>query len=274
MPELPEIETICQALKPKILNLQILKVSKLTEYNLRKPIPPNIVQKIVNCKVIDIKRRAKYICIYLSNGLVILLHLGMSGKLLFKDNNYIYQKHDHLAIFFENNQQLVYNDPRRFGLITLLETKELDQSEFFKNLAVEPLGEDFSLNYFVSILSKKKQPIKLFIMDNMNLVGVGNIYASESLFLSKILPTRAASSLSLEEASLLREKIIEVLKLAIKQGGSSIKDYSSVGGENGYFQNFFKVYGREGKACEICKNPIAKIKQGGRASFFCHKCQK
>jgi len=272
MPELPEVEVICQALKARVLNKVILKPLRLTDFDLRQPISKNIVEKLTNAKIIEIARRAKYIQIFLDNASILLIHLGMSGKLLIKERDYIYQKHDHLALQLEDGQQLVYNDPRRFGLISLIANDQ--QSPLFKNLGIEPLTPEFTTQYLAKLLEKKKQPIKLFLMDNINIVGVGNIYASESLFLSGILPNKMALSLSELEVNLLHNKIIEVLEAAIKQGGSSLKDYASIGGEKGYFQHLFKVYGREGKHCFVCNSIIAKIKQGGRASFYCPTCQK
>lgn len=274
MPELPEIETICQALKPKILNQIIIEAIRITNLKLRQEIPADIEQSLHNRTIVKISRIAKYISIYLDNNLVIIMHLGMSGKVLIKPESYIYKKHDHFSIKFKNGQQLVYNDPRRFGLITLCKEDELSSCSLLKHLGVEPLGPDFTVEYLSNILAKKKQPIKLTIMDNQNIVGVGNIYALESLFLSNILPTRPSYSINKEEVKSLRDNIVDVLNQAISQGGSSIKDYSSVSGENGYFQNSFKVYGRVGKECTSCGANINKITQAGRSSFYCSCCQK
>ncbi len=274
MPELPEVETICQGLREKTLKKLIVKVQLITKLNLRQAIPSSIEEKINGCKIVKITRRAKYIQIFLDNSLVVLIHLGMSGKVLIKDQNYVYQKHDHFSIHLNDGQQIVYNDPRRFGLIDLVKIEELADSPLLRHLGIEPLEPEFTPEYLANILRNKKQPIKLTIMDNANIVGVGNIYASESLFLSEILPTRFSASLNINEVILLHQKIIEVLKDAIKQGGSSLKDYASVSGEKGYFQHSFKVYGRENENCSSCNNLIIKIKQAGRASFYCSICQK
>ena len=274
MPELPEIETICKGLKSQILNLEIIKTRRQTNLNLRQEIPKNIDQQLENQKIIDIERRAKYILIHLNNSKTIIIHLGMSGKLLIKDKNYIYQKHDHFILYLNNEQKIIYNDPRRFGLITTSDRNTLNKHPLFINLGIEPLSDTFDTNRLHFILKNKKQSIKSTIMDNTNLVGVGNIYALEALFLSKILPTRKSNSINIKETSSLYENIINVLKQAIKQGGSTIKDYSSISGENGYFQHSFKVYNQEGKECKICNQLILRIKQSGRSSFFCPKCQK
>ena len=274
MPELPEIETICRALKSQILNLDIIQVKKQTNLNLRQEIPHNIEQQLENQKIIDIERRAKYILIHLNNANTLIIHLGMSGKLLIREKDYIYQKHDHFILYLSNKQKIIYNDPRRFGLITISNRDSLNNHPLFINLGIEPLSSSFDANYLHSILKNKKQSIKSTIMNNKNLVGVGNIYALEALFLSKILPTRESNSLSKKEISSLYENIIDVLKQAIKQGGSTIKDYSSISGESGYFQHSFKVYNQEGKQCKICSQLILRTKQSGRSSFFCPKCQE
>ena len=273
MPELPEVETICQGLRDKILNHNITEVHHLTKLKLRQEIPADIAQKIINSKIINVTRRAKYIQIFLSNDLILLIHLGMSGKILLKDKSYLYQKHDHFAFNLSGGQCVVYNDPRRFGLITVALKDELNDHPLIKNLGIEPFDPKFTPDYLEKIL-KRKQPIKLTLMDNRYIVGIGNIYASESLFLSKVSPLRASDSLKHKEILLLHEKIIEVLNFAIMRGGSSLKDYASVSGEKGYFQNSFNVYGRYGEPCKVCNSFIIKIKQGGRASFYCDKCQK
>jgi formamidopyrimidine-DNA glycosylase len=274
MPELPEVETICQGLRTEILNKTITQVYQLTNLKLRQEIPKDIVEKILNKKITQINRRSKYIQIFLDDELVMLIHLGMSGKLLIKNMAYKYAKHDHFAFVVNSQLHVVYNDPRRFGLIDLIEKDKLSHHDLMKNLGVEPLILEFTPKYLQEKLKQKKQPIKSVLMDNHVVVGVGNIYASESLFLSKISPLRAANSLSDKEIKLLHEKIIEVLKDSIEKGGSSLKDYASVSGEKGYFQNSFNVYAREGEDCKTCKNKIIKIKQAGRASFYCAYCQK
>lgn len=274
MPELPEIEIICRGLRSKILNETILEAKRLTNLKLRQAIPLDLECILKNKKIIDISRRAKYINIHLNDSITLIIHLGMSGKLLIKDKSYDYQKHDHFSFDLSNGDVAVYNDPRRFGLITLCDTNDLASHPLFRNLGIEPLSEAFTSSYLEILMHTKKQAVKVAIMDNSNIVGVGNIYASESLFLSKIDPERIAGSLKRREIKSLRDKIVYVLEEAIKRGGSSIKDYASVGGELGYFQNYFNVYGREGKQCTICNDLIEAKKQAGRRSFYCPACQK
>ncbi len=274
MPELPEVETICNRLRNQILNKIVKEAFQITKHlNLRYPISKSIEDSFTNAKLLSISRRSKYIIINFDNGLSLIIHLGMSGKVLLEGDNYVYKKHDHFVLKFNDGVQLIYNDARRFGLIDYVQTQHITNYHRFTNLGAEPLSAEFSLAYFHKILLNKKQPIKLTIMDNQNIVGIGNIYASESLFASKISPLRAACSLNDDEVEMLRDKIIEILKEAIKQGGSSIKDYRNSDGEAGYFQHYFKVYGREKKECIVCEDKIIKVKQAGRASFYCPACQ-
>jgi formamidopyrimidine-DNA glycosylase len=273
MPELPEVETICNELRSHVINKHVKDLNRLTAHNLRRPIPLNI-KAVIGASIVSIVRRAKYIQVSLSNDLVLIMHLGMSGKILLKNFEYIPQKHDHLMIDFNDGQKLIYHDPRRFGLVDLIRQDELTAYSLFKNLGIEPFSKDFTSSYLANLLSGKKKPIKLAIMDNANIVGVGNIYASESLFLAKVSPTRVASSLTGEEVKLLHKNILYILDESIKKGGSTLKDYANVNGEKGYFQNSFKVYGRDKNPCAVCKIPIEKITQGGRSSFYCSSCQK
>lgn len=273
MPELPEVESICVGLRSIAIDKKIIQAKALTNLSLRQEIPQDIVTKVINTKIIKIERRAKYIQLFLDNEIVLIIHLGMSGKLLIKNKDYAYQKHDHFELCLENNLRLIYNDPRRFGLILYAEKSKLENLAIFKNLGLEPLSFDFTSKKLESILHKKKQPIKLALMDNANIVGVGNIYAAESLFLSAISPLRLSSELNRDEISKLHQNIINVLKESIKAGGSTLKDYALVNGEKGYFQNSFYVYGRDKENCKICDNKIIRIIQAGRASFYCATCQ-
>jgi formamidopyrimidine-DNA glycosylase len=273
MPELPEVETICRELGSHVINKSIKDVIRLTKHNLRLAIPNNI-KDIIGATIVKVERRAKYIQIFLSNDLILIMHLGMSGKILLKDFQYIPQKHDHLMIEFQDNGQLIYHDPRRFGLIDLIQNDELSEYSLFRELGIEPFSNEFTSGYLLKLLAGKNKPIKLAIMDNKNIVGVGNIYASESLFLAKVMPARPASSLDESEINLLHENILYILDESIKKGGSTLKDYANISGEKGYFQNSFKVYGRENQPCFICEQPIEKITQGGRSSFYCPSCQK
>ncbi len=272
MPELPEVETIRQSLLNRILNHKIIKVNRITNLKLKQHIPINI-ELIERAIILSVERRSKYLIIKLDNKVNLIIHLGMSGKLLIKDHDYFPQKHDHFSIKLDNNLNLIYNDPRRFGLIDICDEAQMNEYSLFKNLGVEPFSSNFTTDYLINKFKNKKQPIKLTIMDNNILVGVGNIYASESLFLSKIPPLKPANQLLHHEVDLLRKNIITVLNNAIMHGGSSLKDYSNINGEKGYFQNNFYVYGRIGQNCKICCSEIKKLVLGGRSTFYCHNCQ-
>lgn len=274
MPELPEVETICIGLSNNILNKTISKVDLLTGLSLRKPIPENLHQKLVNLKIVNILRRSKYIQIFLEKEIVLLIHLGMSGKLLLKDSNYTLQKHDHLQLILSDQQYLIYNDPRRFGLIELINANALTTHPLLASLGIEPLSKEFSQNKLQEVLAGKKSSIKQTLMNNKFIVGIGNIYASESLYKTAVSPLRASESLNLNEINLLHKNIVEVLNKAISSGGSSLRDYENISGEKGFFQNTFNVYGRNGLDCLKCSTKIVKITQAGRSSFYCPSCQK
>ena len=268
MPELPEIETI----KRGISNLVGNEIHNLIIRNdsLRYKISPTLKNDIVNKIILSIKRRAKYLLLKLTNG-VIIIHLGMSGRLtLLNDKSTPVKKHDHFDIVF-NNQILRYNDPRRFGLI--IYTDNLSNSPLLKNLGPEPLEKNFTPTYLMAKLQNKKSAIKKLIMDNHIVVGVGNIYACESLFLAKISPLRDGNSITANEAKLLVQSIRNILKNAIELGGSTLRDYQTADGSLGYFQNVHKVYAKSGKACDECGTLILEKRLGQRNSFYCPNCQ-
>jgi formamidopyrimidine-DNA glycosylase len=213
--------------------------------------------------------------IELDNSLAIVIHLGMSGKVLISKSNIPDRKHDHARIGLMGNDEieLVYNDPRRFGLISILNMSELSTHRLFKNLGIEPLTDQFDGAYMMKTCRNHHGPIKNIIMKNEILVGVGNIYASESLFLSGINPLKPANKLSIDEYTQLSLAIKQVLVAAINSGGSTLRDYNQLNGESGYFQHMFQVYGRYNKPCYVCATPIEQIKLAGRTSFYCPKCQ-
>lgn len=273
MPELPEVETICRELSLYIVGQEVAKVEKFCE-KLRVQVPSNIESILPGARIKKIFRRAKYIIIELDIGKVIVMHLGMSGKLLLRNAAEHYKKHDHLVITLANDEKLVFNDPRRFGLIDLLETERYLESRYFCDIGVEPLEDALNANYLKIIFQNKKSSIKNLIMNNNILVGVGNIYAAESLFLSKINPTSIGSSLKPSQLDNLIKNIRIVLNKAIQAKGSSLKDYVSLLGKVGNFQDQFFVYNREGEDCKICSEKIKKIRQSGRSTYFCPNCQK
>jgi formamidopyrimidine-DNA glycosylase len=274
MPELPEVETVCRGLAKSILDKKIVNAENLRP-NLRIPFPSNFSAHLKNKTIIGIKRRAKYILITLDDQSVIIAHLGMSGKMVVHDNfQNMRQLHDHAIFQFENGKEVVFNDPRRFGLITFSDTANLANHKLIVNLGVEPLEEGFNDAVLYELLHKKSTPVKLAIMDASLVVGVGNIYACEALFRSKISPLKKSSELTKAQCKALAQNIKDVLNEAIIAGGSTLRDYVQASGDSGYFQHKFKVYGREGEACITCKKEIKRIKQSGRSTFYCENCQK
>ncbi|HNQ91484.1 MAG TPA: bifunctional DNA-formamidopyrimidine glycosylase/DNA-(apurinic or apyrimidinic site) lyase [Alphaproteobacteria bacterium] len=281
MPELPEVETVLSGLKQVFLNRTIVGV-KINTPKLRNKIPLNLAPKLRNAKVIAASRRAKYMKLDLDNDHTLVVHLGMSGVLRTELANAkkTKQTHDHLRLTLDNGTEIVYRDPRRFGVIDLVKTEEVDNSAYFRNLGPEPLSRKFSAAYLQKTFANKTVPIKQAIMDQKIVVGVGNIYASESLFLAKIDPRRVSKTLKISELEQLVSAIKKVLKHAIKEGGSTLRDYRNIGGERGLFQMHFSVYDREGKVCPHCTcnlkktGGIKRIVQGGRSTFYCPQKQR
>lgn len=274
MPELPEVETVKTHITPLLLHKKILSAKNFRP-NLRIDFPENLAQILAGRIVKKISRRAKYIICYLDTQQLLILHLGMSGKIFIKDKkDFTLGKHDHFIMELEGDKIFIFNDVRRFGLLTLIKEEDLQQHKMFKNLGIEPLTEEFNATYLQEKLQGKKQNIKTSIMDQNIVVGVGNIYACEALFLAGISPHKEACLLKKQELKILVEKIKQTLAKAIEKGGSTIKDFQIVNGESGYFQHEFKVYGRENKSCHVCTNTIRNSKLAGRSSFYCAQCQK
>lgn len=279
MPELPEVETVCRGLSAALPG-RTIKGVRQNRADLRIPFPAEL-KNIKDREVTAIARRAKYILMHFSNRQTLILHLGMSGSLVLTEK-YMPEKHDHLILLMENGVHVVLNDPRRFGLVELAATEDLAQHRFFRHLGPEPLDREFTPSYLAQKLKGKKVSIKLAIMDQRIVVGVGNIYAAEALFAAGIDPRRKAGSLKPAEIKKLVAAIRSVLKRAIKAGGSSLRDYVQADGELGYFQHQWAVYGREGQKCKGCICQLAdascnirktggvkRITQGGRSTFYC-----
>lgn len=271
MPELPEVETTKEGIK---LHLEGQTISRICVHNprLRIPVPDRINELCAGKKILAITRRAKYILIQLSQG-HLLIHLGMSGHLRMVELSSIPQKHDHITVALNNNLLLQFYDPRRFGLFLYID-KNPYKHPLLAHLGKEPLSEEFNGHYLFQKGKNKNKPIKSFIMDNKIVVGVGNIYATESLFLAKIHPSTPTKILSEETQLKLAKHIKEVLQQAIACGGTTLKDFYSFDGKPGYFSISLKVYGRKNQPCMQCQHPIASVILGGRNSTFCPKCQK
>jgi len=286
MPELPEIEIVKRSLFKKINGAKIVNV-KINNKNLRYKITDELPKKLINEKILKISRRSKYLIFHFKNKLL-LAHLGMSGKFLiirskdkkmFKTSFYydldILAKHNHIHFILNNGLELIYNDVRRFGFFKLFENIKLKEITYLKKLGPEPFSVLFCIKYVQKFIKNRKKNIKNLLMDQTFVSGLGNIYVNEALFLSKIHPLRQCSNLERKSIKNLIYNIRKVLKIAINQGGSSIRDFKNVYGKSGNFQQFFNVYGQENKNCSriSCKGEIKKISISNRSSFYCNVCQ-
>ena len=287
MPELPEVEIVKRSLLKLANKAKIIGV-KINNKNLRYKISDNFTNQLRNQKILRISRRSKYLIFYFKK-IILLIHLGMTGKLLlvnkkdkkilktsfYYDTN-ILPQHNHLYFILNNGFTLIYNDVRRFGFLKLYNFTKLKKIVFLNKLGFEPFSKKFNRLYFEKYINNKKKNIKNLLMDQRFVSGLGNIYVNEALFMSKIHPSRSCKSLSKFEITNLIFNIKKILKNSISEGGSSIKDFISSGGKSGNFQQFFKVYSKEGKKCSrnSCKGEIKKIFLSNRSSFYCNKCQK
>ena len=270
MPELPEVETAMRGLEARLIGRRFDSVIQ-RRADLRFPLPENLPERLTGCRILSFKRRAKYILIELDNAHRLLLHLGMSGRLLFDGETA--GPHEHLTFGFDDGSTLRYVDPRRFGMLDLVAETELDQHPRLRALGVEPLDRRFDGKALKAILKGRISPIKTAIMNQKLIVGVGNIYACESLFKAEVSPFKEASSLRPAECRRLANEIRNVLGAAIKAGGSSLRDYVQTDGELGYFQHQFEVYGRADLPCPACGQPIKSVLLANRTTFFCQRCQ-
>jgi formamidopyrimidine-DNA glycosylase len=273
MPELAEVETLKCYLAQHVKGEEIAGLIAKRN-NLRYSLNIGILQGRCAGQIVNVTRCAKFLVLELDNSYSIIFHLGMSGRLTVQDSDYVLQKHDHIVIQLKTGKQLVFNDARRFGMIYSCKTSELKKQYFLKNMGQEPLEDGFNAKYLLQKLVSRKAPIKTAIMDNKIVVGIGNIYAAESLFQAKINPLKPANELSQDEAGRLIISIKDTLHKAIKAGGTTLKDFVNGDNKPGYFKQELSVYDRAGKACYICKTLIEKIKQAGRSTYFCANCQK
>lgn len=269
MPELPEVETTKKGLEPFILNSKV-KTVNIHFKTLRWPVPKGVTS-IQGKKAIGLERRAKYLLWHFDHGTVVM-HLGMSGAMRIVSSKEPLQKHDHFEVIFTNGKALRFNDPRRFGAV-LWQSKD-EPLELLDNLGPEPLTNDFNIDYLQQALSKRKGAIKNAIMTNQVVVGVGNIYASEALFLAGIKPTAVANKVSKARLAKLVDAIKLVLAKAIKEGGTTLKDFTQTDGNPGYFAQQLNVYGRDGEDCFKCESIIKRKVIGQRASYYCGNCQR
>ncbi len=276
MPELPEVETICQGIAPHIIGRKVREVH-YSGKALRKLFPENNINSyLIEHEIRDVKRRAKYILVEFDNNNLLVIHLGMTGNLGIFSKDTAPSKHCHVRFLLNDGMELRYTDIRRFGYIQFVGKNEVGTLEetLFSTTGPEPFSDSFTGRYLRDLAKNRSAPVKNFIMTNQVVAGVGNIYANESLFAAGISPIRKVDNISLKRWNRLVQSIRSVLEHAIECGGSTISDYVNADQESGYFQMNFKVYGKEGEACRQCGEPIKKITVGGRASYYCSRCQK
>lgn len=283
MPELPEVETVKRGLTP-VMEGDVIACADVRRSGLRWPFPDRMAERLTGQKINALHRRSKYILADLASGESLLLHLGMSGRMLisgvpqgqFHHELRVPEKHDHVVFDMAKGARVTFNDARRFGMIDLVSTEHTQNHNLLAGLGPEPLGNAFHEDYLASRLKGKKAPIKAALLDQRIVAGLGNIYVAEALYRSGISPKRESGKISVQKISTLVPAIRDVLSEAIEAGGSSLKDFRQADGELGYFQHSFRVYGREGGACLTpgCEGIIHRIVQSGRSSFYCPKCQR
>lgn len=300
MPELPEVENLRLLLAPHLIGKKLFKVD-LKRKDLRFPLPKNFEERLQGTTILQITRRAKYLLFHLDSGQILVVHLGMTGRLLMdsvkeKEETSQYRnilgqyhftegrhvQHDHVIFYTENGKTITYNDTRRFGFMVLIEAKLIDRHPLMKILGVEPLSEDFNNRYLVQLAKGRKADLKSFLMNQRNVAGLGNIYVCEALFRAGLSPKRISRTLVDRDGNLkknarsLVSAVQDVLKEAVEAGGSTLRDFLKPDGTRGAFQTKHLVYDREGQPClhSPCKGVVRRIWQNGRSTFYCAHCQR
>ena len=276
MPELPEVETVRRGLSRRFCGRKIVSVTqRLTK--LRIPLPRDFADRLVGRRIANIERRAKYLLVHLDDGTVVIVHLGMSGRLTIRESPATASgPHDHVVIHADDGATVCFNDARRFGLLTLARIDKLGRHPLLVHLGPEPLDDGFCADALARSLAGKRTPVKTALLDQRVVAGLGNIYVCESLYQAGISPRRLARSVLGTRARRLAGSIRNVLMAAIAAGGSSLRDYLQADGELGYFQRQFSVYGREGRPCPRCScfSGVRRIVQSGRSTFYCPRFQR
>ncbi|AXI48662.1 DNA-formamidopyrimidine glycosylase [Sulfitobacter sp. SK012] len=283
MPELPEVETVRRGLAP-VMEGVVIERADVNRPDLRWPFPTNMAERLSGQKVELLRRRSKYLLADLSSGETLLVHLGMSGRMLVSGDplgRFVHEhppaeKHDHVVFHMQNGTRITFNDPRRFGAMDLMATEAGATHKLLAVLGPEPLGNDFHEKHLIDALKGRNMPIKSALLDQRIVAGLGNIYVCEALFRAGISPARKAGQISAQRIGALVPIIRDVLSAAIEAGGSSLRDFRQADGELGYFQHSFDVYGRENEPCRTvgCTAHISRMVQSGRSSFYCASCQR
>jgi formamidopyrimidine-DNA glycosylase len=283
MPELPEVETVRMGLLP-VMEGGVIARAQVNRPDLRFPLPTRMAERLTGARVEGLRRRSKYILADLSTGETLLIHLGMSGRMLisglklgaFHHDHPAPEKHDHVVLDMEGGARVTFNDARRFGAMDLMPTAGVEAHKLLRDLGPEPLGNLFNQTYLAGRLKGRAMPVKAALLDQKIVAGLGNIYVCEVLHRAGIDPRRSSGDLDAEEVARLVPVIREVLSEAIAAGGSSLRDYRQADGELGYFQHSFRVYDREGQPCPTpeCGGTIERIVQSGRSTYHCPACQR
>ncbi|MEL6298580.1 MAG: bifunctional DNA-formamidopyrimidine glycosylase/DNA-(apurinic or apyrimidinic site) lyase [Pseudomonadota bacterium] len=293
MPELPEVETVRRGLAPVMEGARIVRVEQRRP-DLRFPLPDRFAGRLEGSRILRLGRRAKFVCVTLDTGEMLIMHLGMSGRFTIeagaaqkRPGQFVHDvggitAHDHVVFHMSSGARITYNDPRRFGYMDLVSAADAEACRHFAALGVEPLGNAFNAAHLARRGAGKVQDMKAFLLDQRNVAGLGNIYVCEALHRAGVSPRRKAGGLALksgaptDRAERLAVTIRQVLEQAIAAGGSSLRDYAGADGELGYFQHTFRAYGREGSHCPTdgCPGTIRRIVQAGRSTFFCGRCQR
>jgi len=271
MPELPEVETTRRGIEPHLRGQTIQKLI-VRQASLRWPVPATLARTIRHAHIERVSRRAKYLLIDTNRG-TLIIHLGMSGSLRIVRDQTPPGPHDHIDLLMDNDLLLRYTDPRRFGA-WLWTKNDIGAHPLLCKLGPEPLGDEFNMDYFFNRSRDRRLAIKSFLMDSHSVAGVGNIYASEALFRAGIHPARAAGRISRQRYARLVAAVKQVLTEAIRQGGTTLRDFSNSEGKPGYFQQSLNVYGRSGQPCPVCTTPIRETRTGQRSTFYCPRCQR
>ena len=282
MPELPEVETVRSGLAPAMEGRCIIRVEQ-RRANLRFPFPQDFATRLTGRRVVGLSRRAKYLLGDLDDGMVLVMHLGMSGSFRidadmpgdFHHPRTTQAAHDHVVLHLEGGASITYNDPRRFGFMDLIARRDLVTHKLFARMGIEPLGNELDGAALLRLFAGKNAPLKAALLDQRLVAGLGNIYVCEALHRAGLSPERRAGTLTGKQAKNLAAIIRDVLGDAVKAGGSSLRDHRQTDGALGYFQHSFRVYGREGEACAAagCGGIVARLVQAGRSTFFCASCQ-
>ncbi|MBZ6377466.1 DNA-formamidopyrimidine glycosylase [Pacificimonas flava] len=270
MPELPEVETTMRGIGAHLRGRRLTEV-EVRRPDLRWPVSPDFRQQLQGARIVDVGRRAKYGLLHTDRGDSVILHLGMSGRMRIAPEEIA--KHDHV-IFSTDETRIALNDPRRFGSLHLVRTEELAAHPLIAACGPEPLSGELTADYLAAVIRNSRSPIKALLLDGRRIAGLGNIYVCEALFEAGVRPTRKGERVTYRELGRLAGTIPAVLRRAIRAGGSTLRDFAQPSGDLGYFQHEFKVYGREGEPCLTCAQPIRRIVQSGRSSFFCPRCQR